>query len=235
MSYCVNCGVELEKTIKICPLCDTQVNNPKQAVDTTSPTPYPKKRAAMEPVDRKETALLLTLVLSTPSIACLIINFIILRQGIWSLYVMGACAIVWTFFVPSLLFKNRLHNIVYVIFDALAVVAYMYVFVLQFGNNGWLEGIAIPIILLVSILLLIVSNIYSYYQPPIIIVTMSVIAAIGVFTVGVELILNLYFKQTLYIFWSAIVAICCGMIIIPLAIIISNHKLREEVRRRLHL
>jgi hypothetical protein len=235
MSYCVNCGVELEKTIKSCPLCGTEVKNPKQAIDTTSPTPYPQKRAAIEPVDRKETALLLTIVLLAPSIACLIINYLILRHGMWSLYVTGACAIVWTFFVPSLIFKNKLHNLLYVIFDALVVIAYMYVFVLQFGNNGWLEGIAIPIILLVSLLLLILSNIYSYYNPPIIVMTMGVIGAIGVFNIGVELILNLYFKHRIYIFWSAVVAICCIMIIIPLAIIISNNKLREEVRRRLHV
>jgi len=231
----VNCGVELEKTIELCPLCGTEVKNPKQPVDKLSPSPYPKKREAMEPVDRKETALLLTIVLLAPSVACFIINFIIFRQGIWSLYVIGAGAILWTFFVPSLLFKNKLHNIIYVTLDALVVMIYVYIFVLEFGNNGWFEGIAVPIVVLVSILLLIISNIYSYYNPGIMAMTMGLIVAIGLFAVGVEMILNMYFKHEIYIFWSAIVAICCCMIIIPLTIIINNNRLREEVRRRLHL
>lgn len=30
MSYCVNCGVELEASLKECPLCNTPVINPKE-------------------------------------------------------------------------------------------------------------------------------------------------------------------------------------------------------------
>lgn len=30
MSYCVNCGVELEKGCPACPLCDTPVINPRE-------------------------------------------------------------------------------------------------------------------------------------------------------------------------------------------------------------
>ena len=29
MSYCVNCGVELDGSLQACPLCNTQVINPK--------------------------------------------------------------------------------------------------------------------------------------------------------------------------------------------------------------
>ena len=37
MSYCVNCGVELDSTASFCPLCRTPVVNPRQPVDTGSP------------------------------------------------------------------------------------------------------------------------------------------------------------------------------------------------------
>lgn len=30
MSYCVNCGVELDKTCSVCPLCNTKVINPNR-------------------------------------------------------------------------------------------------------------------------------------------------------------------------------------------------------------
>ena len=29
MSYCVNCGVKLKQSEKVCPLCNTKVINPK--------------------------------------------------------------------------------------------------------------------------------------------------------------------------------------------------------------
>ena len=41
MSYCVNCGVELEKGLPLCPLCDTPVINPKEPKDEDVKPPYP--------------------------------------------------------------------------------------------------------------------------------------------------------------------------------------------------
>lgn len=141
---------------------------------------------------------------------------------------------VWTFIVPPLILK-KLPNIVYIIFDVLAIIGYIYIFVLQFGNNGWFENIAVPIVIVVSILVLILINIYDYYKPPIIIMAISTISAVGVFCVATEFILNLALKNKIYILWSAIVIVCCFMIIIPLVIIIKRPKLREEVRRRMHI
>ena len=45
MSYCVNCGVELDPSAGICPLCHTPVCNPVQPVDTGD-----KIRLAARPV-----------------------------------------------------------------------------------------------------------------------------------------------------------------------------------------
>lgn len=224
----------MEQSIKICPLCGTEVINPNQPIDTKAYAPYPKKRAIIEPVDRKETALLLTILLAAPSIGCAIMNFLIFGKGLWSLYVIGACVMIWTFIVPPLILK-KLPNIVYIIFDSLVIIGYIYIFVLQFGNNGWFENIAVPIVIVVSILVLILINIYDYYKPPIIIMAISTISAIGVFCIATEVILNLAFKNKIYILWSAIVMVCCFMIIIPLFIIIKRPKLREEVRRRMHI
>ena len=41
MSYCVNCGVELDPTARTCPLCQTPVVNPRQPVDTELPLRFP--------------------------------------------------------------------------------------------------------------------------------------------------------------------------------------------------
>ena len=42
MSYCVNCGVELDAAIKSCPLCGVTVINPCQP-EMAAAAPYPKK------------------------------------------------------------------------------------------------------------------------------------------------------------------------------------------------
>ena len=45
MSYCVNCGVELEKSEKKCPLCGVEVINPKEPPQDKEPRqrPYPNR------------------------------------------------------------------------------------------------------------------------------------------------------------------------------------------------
>ncbi len=37
MSYCVNCGVKLKKSEKVCPLCNTKVINPNIINDDYKP------------------------------------------------------------------------------------------------------------------------------------------------------------------------------------------------------
>ena len=64
MSYCVNCGVELDPTASTCPLCHTPVVNPRQPVDTELPPTFPASRAEVQPAPpRRRLALLLTAML----------------------------------------------------------------------------------------------------------------------------------------------------------------------------
>ena len=44
MSYCVNCGVELDITATACPLCNTKIYNPNQPVATDVAPPYATKK-----------------------------------------------------------------------------------------------------------------------------------------------------------------------------------------------
>ena len=41
MSYCVNCGVELDASLEVCPLCNTPVLNPNEIERPQLKTPFP--------------------------------------------------------------------------------------------------------------------------------------------------------------------------------------------------
>ena len=62
MSYCVNCGVELDASAKKCPLCDTPVYNPKAPEPEKQPSPFPKEKGQVEVVKRKDLGVLLTVI-----------------------------------------------------------------------------------------------------------------------------------------------------------------------------
>lgn len=54
MSYCVNCGVELEVSLQKCPLCNTPVINPNALHQAKNTSPYPKETGQVDVVKRKD-------------------------------------------------------------------------------------------------------------------------------------------------------------------------------------
>ena len=71
MSYCVNCGVELDASLRECPLCHTPVINPVEAGKEFPPSPYPVNKGQVEVVKRKDLGILLSVVLIATGGTCL--------------------------------------------------------------------------------------------------------------------------------------------------------------------
>ena len=107
MSYCVNCGVELDPTARACPLCHTPAVNPNQPVDTALPPPFPSRREEVQPVSKKELALLLSAMMGSVAVCCGLLNLFFLHSSRpWSLYVIGAAAMLWIWLVPPLVLRR---------------------------------------------------------------------------------------------------------------------------------
>ena len=106
MSYCVHCGVELDATASFCPLCHTPVVDPGQPVDTASPQPFPTQRGEVAPASKLEVALLITAMLASVAVCCGVLNLFLQAGRAWSLYVIGAAAMLWLWLVPPLLARG---------------------------------------------------------------------------------------------------------------------------------
>ena len=89
MSYCVNCGVELDASAKKCPLCDTPVYNPKAPEPEKQPSPFPKEKGQVEVVKRKDLGVLLTVIVLATAVTCGLLNAFVFRSSLWSLAVIG--------------------------------------------------------------------------------------------------------------------------------------------------
>ena len=105
MSYCVNCGVELEASLRECPLCHTPVVNPKEAGKTVPPSPYPTDRGQVEEVKRKDLGILLSVVLSATAVTCLLLNLLVFNRSLWSLLVIGICICLFVFPFPMVYYR----------------------------------------------------------------------------------------------------------------------------------
>lgn len=234
MSYCVNCGVELDGTAKFCPLCWTPVCNPRQPVDQNEPTPFPTEPGEVPLAPRRAAAVLLSAMLASVAVCCGLLNLFLQTGHIWSLYVIGAAAMLWVFAVPPLLFR-KLPLPVMTLLDGAAIGLYVLMIAWELDGLDWYAHLALPAIVLLGLIMLAQVLLLRNRQRSILSTIALVIASIAVFVVGLELLSDLYFHGAWGPSWSLVVLIVAGAMEIPLLVVRWVPGLRREVRRRFHM
>lgn len=232
MSYCVNCGVELGDSIKVCPLCDTPVLNP-YADSTSDDTFFPSKGGDIKPVSKFELAVLISSMLLSVSVLFGALNIFFDREELWSLYVIGAAAVLWVWFVLPLLtrkilFWSRLS------IDLIAVAAYLGFMAIFKGGMELYLNLLIPLIFTLSATVFIVSLIIHSKRRSILQQVLICLCGVAVFCVLCELMIDNYLFEGWRPFWSMIVLAVCVGLSIPIIIVIKTPSLREEIRKRWH-
>lgn len=234
MSYCVNCGVELDATAKRCPLCQTPVVNPNQPVDTISPRPFPTQKGEVAPVSKLELAMLISVMLASVAVACGVLNIFLRAERTWSLYVIGAAVMLWIWFVPPLL-KRGLPLALRLVLDVCAIGIYIYLISIDLDGSQWFWHLALPIILLGGAVALFLGLMLREHRRSILTSVTLIIGSLGVLLVGVEVFVDRYLLGQWTPGWSLVVLTVCVALVIPLIVVRRVPSLREEVRRRFHM
>lgn len=234
MSYCVHCGVELDQTAASCPLCNTPVLDPKQPVDKSAKTPFPQKHGQIERVKHYDLALLLSVVLVSTAFSSGILNILVFKTTLWSFYIIGACVLIWVFFIPVMLY-TKLSIYLSIIFNMLAVCFYLLIIAHQFPGSGWFLKVALPITGLLTVLILLFTFLQRHFRTSILTTAIYLFSGISVFCIGIELIVRNHLKMEIRLTWSSVVFVSCTVIIVTLLTIITRTHLREAVRRRMHM
>lgn len=155
MSYCVNCGVELDSTAKKCALCDTPVYNPALQRTEKEPTPFSQTPVIPTTIKQKFVALIITYILLIPNIVCLLINIFVNPNNLWFVYVLSSSFLVWVVAVFPF-FTKKLHPYIMWAFDTVTIALYVFVFHAQnLGGSKWYLGIALPSIVTISLCVLV--------------------------------------------------------------------------------
>lgn len=233
MSYCVNCGVELDASLGKCPLCNTPVINPSKLEEITKTPPYPKERGQVDVVKRKDLAILSTITLTATSLCCLLLNIFVFSKTPWSLFIIGACLVLFVVLIPMLLY-TRMPIYISLLFDGIAIGFYLYMITFNTSSDKWFHELALPITLLVTILIEIFALLLRSFPVSYITTALYFFLEAAVLCVGVELLIDRYTDSPLKLMWSAIVLTVCSVIAIALITVLSRRRLRDAVRRRLH-
>ena len=153
MSYCVNCGVELDESAKKCALCDTPVYDP--LINKEADKPFSNVPKIPDGIKQRFIVAIISVILLIPNVVCLFVNLFFSPSFYWFVYVLASSLLVWVVFVFPFITKKPLPYLMWG-FDTLACAAYIYVFYAMFReNNLWYFKIALPITLTVSLCVLI--------------------------------------------------------------------------------
>ena len=225
MSYCVNCGVELDPSLKSCPLCHTPVINPSQLQTAPAPSPYSLKKGQVDVVKKKDLALLLVIVLGATALSCL--------DGPWSLFIIGACLLLFVMAIPAVIY-TKLPIYVSLLFDGIAVGIYLYLITFNTKSSDWFTGLALPILVLITILVEIFALLLRSFRISFLTTALYFFAEAALLCVGIELLIQHFSGIPPHPVWSAVVLTVCSVIVVTLITLLSRRRLRDAVRRRLH-
>ena len=233
MSYCVNCGVELEASLQQCPLCHTPVINPRELNKETPASPYPTDMGQVEVVKRKDLGILISVVLSATGITCLLLNLLVFNGSLWSLLVIGSCLCLFVFSFPAI-FYSKTPIYLSLLADGVSVAVYLYLITFLTDSDRWFWQVGFPIVALLTLAAEIFPLLSSFIHLTMLSSALCIFLEIPAFCVTLELLIRRILERPYRITWSAVVLTVCLIIDIALVTILAKKRLRNEVRRRLH-
>lgn len=235
MSYCVHCGVELEVSEKACPLCGTEVCNPRQPFDARARRPYPSHVDPItERINRQFIVAIISILLAFPALLVVIIDLFYTNALDWSLIVAGALAMIWVFVCPALLMR-RPTFLKFVVPSVLAVLGFLRLLNQFYFMSGWYLGLALPIVLITSLIVLIIGVLIERQILRGFAIPAAILIGIGLLVSGIELIVNRYLNGVISIQWSLFVLIPCLALAAITASIARRRNIQDEISKRLHL
>lgn len=238
MSYCVNCGVELADSERLCPLCHVPVVNPCKPWTEPSQTPYPRRvETVLNSVDRRYAVLITTISLAIALLCCVLMDLLTAQKITWSGYVAGGlvCVFVWTL-LPLLVRRPNVY--LCILYNTAALLLYLAAILYQAKALSAFYYLAAPLALLLCGVSYAAAPIVlskrlarKLYKPAILMMEFA-----G-FCLLVEAVIDLYVSggQSYRPDWSvavAAVSIITGLLLIMLE---GRNRLKDRIIRRLFI
>lgn len=229
MSYCVNCGVELEKGCPECPLCDTPVINPREKTSENDKFVYPETIIIPKSLSKKYWVFLISMIMLIPNMVMLILNAFIFENHVVP-FISGGFAVAWIWFLFPLLWKKIMPMLILGI-DAIALLTYLYAFEAFVGSSGWFAFVALPVVIILwalgnGFILLFKKTKRKSIR------TAAVLGAINIISFVAEICASTFFLGKLQITISLVITACCLSLMIFFIVLAKSKRLDAWVSRK---
>ena len=229
MSYCVNCGVELEKACKACPLCDTPVINPREKTEPSAKLAYPDALSIPKSTNNLYLAFVFSLILLIPILVSTIINAVFFNNPVIK-YVVGAAALAWVWFLLPLMWKKPIPAALVTI-DSVAVLLYFQLFKIGGHDTGWVDSFVVPVVIalwiIINAFLLWLKKKRSKSA-----IAVGVLAAINILTFICEIRASAFFLGKLEFVVTLVMTACCISLMIFFLVLDKSKKMKMWLHKK---
>jgi hypothetical protein len=235
---CINCGVELEDSMLICPLCGTPAvagETGKAGLDpgTLQTPPVSDTSREITPRQKKMTWELISLVLLCGSVATFIVDFVLSRGMTWSELPVALCLAIFSY-VSFFAFSMRSTFLKICLSCLLSALGFLLLDAYTRGID-WSIGKGIPMLLVsnmvvLAMILVVRKTVYKGIN----LIAFAFIAA-ACLCIAIESILSLNNIGRLSLHWSLLVTICLVPVIIVLLFVHIRMKKGRSLEKTFHI
>ena len=227
--YCVNCGVKLADTEKICPLCQTSVFHPDIQRPEAEPL-YPENRLPAPQVSSRGAQIIATAAFLLPMLICLQCDLLINGCLTWSGYVLGGLMTAYVIFVLPQWFR-RPDPVIFCPVDFAAIgLLLLYI---NFATGGsWFLSFAFPVVGFIGLLVTAVTALLRYLRRGRLYIFGGALLSLGAFMPLMEYLLCLTFAPIRFLGWSLYPMIVLAILGGTLIFLAINRRAREKMEKK---
>ena len=214
--YCVKCGVKLEDTEKLCPLCGTRVYHPDVKRGEASPL-YPARKYPVM-LHPKIVQIVVTTIFLIGCLVTLLCNLETSGTITWSGYVIGAALMTYVIAVLPTWFR-RPNPVIFVPCGGAALCLYLlYISIATEGR--WFMSFAFPVVGILTLIVTTVVTLCRYLGNGRLYIFGGAFMAAGLSTILVEFLLNITFNRPYagWFIYPMVPSVLIGGMLIYLAI-----------------
>lgn len=227
--YCVNCGVKLADTEKVCPLCGVTAWHPETVPGNGEPL-FPEDRYPAPQVSPKGTQIIVTTMFLLPFFITLLCDLQLSGTVTWSGFVMGALAVGYVVFVLPFWFRKP-NPVVFVPCNFAAIGLYLLYINLATGGN-WFLSFAFPVVGVVGAVVTAVVALLRYVRRGRLYVFGGAQLVLGFFMPLMEYLMVLTFDELRFVGWSLYPLITLVLFGGMLFFLARSGKARETMERK---
>lgn len=232
MSYCVNCGVELDESAIKCPLCSAPVLNAFEDEPEKLP-PYPDNTFTPK-AKNKYMGFFISMCLIIPNIVFGISNLLVPSSGNWSLYIITSSALFWIIFIAPL-FITKAHPYVLWFLDSVAVSLYALFVISDNKSPRWFLHLALPVIACVSAFALFMLFWMRKKKRKWSEITIAIFTEIAILSVVIDGFYSNFYGKDAFLRFSIPIVASCAALIIFFAIVSGNKRFELWFKRTFHV